>query len=463
MTTRSERIFAYAFLTLFSIIALYPVVGALLLALHPRDALVSGLTVPWPLHFETFKEAWNIAHLSTYLRSSFIVSTAVVIGRRCSPSSPGTPSGRCASGGEPLFYLLLSGMILPFEAVVIPLYYNFDAVGLTNTYSGPHPPADRDQRVLRHLLDARLLPLAAQDHARGRRDGWRRKRAHVVLGGPAPGRPAVLTLVLLTFMFSWNEFLLPLVMVTDENLRTAPLGLAFFAGQHNTDRIGQAAAAVIVSAPSSCSSSSSSGRSSRGWRRAHSRSRDRAPAPAGPEKTTKPMEGIKVNVDLSRVLSDEDVRSYHERGFLVIDELTTGDEVLALQDIYDRLFDPAAEIGDRDRLELAGDEGAPPVLPQILNPDHYAPELRETQAYRDAGEVARRLLGDDVRPMGCTRSASLRATVVRPPGTRTRPTGTRACEHEAISVWMPLQPATIENGCMQFVPEATSTGCTSTG
>ena len=76
MTTRSERIFAYAFLTLFSVIALYPVVGALLLALHPRDALVSGLSIPWPLHFETFTEAWDIAHLSTYMRSSFIVSTA---------------------------------------------------------------------------------------------------------------------------------------------------------------------------------------------------------------------------------------------------------------------------------------------------------------------------------------------------------------------------------------------------
>ena len=93
-----------------------------------------------------------------------------------------------------------------------------------------------------------------------------------------------------------------------------------------------------------------------------------------------------MNVDLSSVLTDEDVRSYHERGFLVIDALTTGDEVLALQDIYDRLFDPAAEIGDRDRLELAGDEGAPPVLPQILNPDHYAPELRET---RPTGSPAR--------------------------------------------------------------------------
>ena len=122
-----------------------------------------------------------------------------------------------------------------------------------------------------------------------------------------------------------------------------------------------------------------------------------------------------MNVDLSSVLTDEDVRSYHERGFLVIDALTTGDEVLALQDIYDRLFDPAAEIGDRDRLELAGDEDAPPVLPQILNPDHYAPELRETQAYRVAGEVARRLLGDDVEADGDARDPQAAARRWRDP------------------------------------------------
>ena len=100
-----------------------------------------------------------------------------------------------------------------------------------------------------------------------------------------------------------------------------------------------------------------------------------------------------MTTDLTARLSDEDVQRYHELGFLVVDELTTGDEVVALQDVYDRLFDPGAAISDEDRYELAGDVDAPPVLPQILNPDRYAPELRETTAYRNAGEVARRLLG----------------------------------------------------------------------
>ena len=159
-----------------------------------------------------------------------------------------------------------------------------------------------------------------------------------------------------------------------------------------------------------------------------------------------------MNVDLSSVLTDEDVRSYHERGFVVVDALTTADEVLALQEIYDRLFDPAADIGEGDRLELAGDEGAPPVLPQILNPDHYAPELRETQAYRVAGEVARRLLGDDVKPMGMHAIRKPPRDGGETPWHQDEAYWNPAMRHEAISVWMPLQPATIENGCMQFVP-----------
>ena len=51
------------------------------------------------------------------------------------------------------------------------------------------------------------------------------------------------------FVWSWNEFLLPLVMLSREDLRTAPLGLAFFQGRYTTDLVGMAAAAVMVALP----------------------------------------------------------------------------------------------------------------------------------------------------------------------------------------------------------------------
>ncbi|MGH3359770.1 MAG: carbohydrate ABC transporter permease, partial [Nocardioidaceae bacterium] len=63
------------------------------------------------------------------------------------------------------------------------------------------------------------------------------------------GRPAIITMMVLVFMWTWNEFLLPLVMITDEALRTAPLGLAFFKGQYTAGTSLLAAGAVLVALP----------------------------------------------------------------------------------------------------------------------------------------------------------------------------------------------------------------------
>jgi raffinose/stachyose/melibiose transport system permease protein len=245
-----ERVLAYAFLTFFALAALFPIVGVVLLALNPRDAQVSGFSLPQEFHPHTFVEAWDIAQLSTYLRSSVIVSFFVVLGTTALSILAGYAFGTMRFRGQDwLFYLMLVGMILPFEAVIVPLYYDLRQVGLTNTYASLILPqigvnvcfGTFWMRAYFRSVPRSMLEAAEVDGA-----GSFRTLVRVAL---PPGRPAVLTLVVLLFMWSWNEFLLPLVMVTDEALRTAPLGLAFFAGQHTTDRIGMAAAAVIVSAP----------------------------------------------------------------------------------------------------------------------------------------------------------------------------------------------------------------------
>ena len=58
-----------------------------------------------------------------------------------------------------------------------------------------------------------------------------------------------MTLVVLVFMWTWNEFLIPLVMSPSGQLRTAPLGLAFFQGQYSTNTALMGAAAVLVALP----------------------------------------------------------------------------------------------------------------------------------------------------------------------------------------------------------------------
>ena len=63
------------------------------------------------------------------------------------------------------------------------------------------------------------------------------------------GTPAVLTMMVLIFMWTWNEFLLALVMIQSDELRTAPLGLSFFQGRNSSDLTLMAAGSVIVALP----------------------------------------------------------------------------------------------------------------------------------------------------------------------------------------------------------------------
>ena len=250
MVSRRERFFAYAFLLVFAFAALFPLFGLLLLSLNPRDAPVTGFSLPEEFHPHTFVEAWEIAQLSTYMRTSLIVAFFVVIGTTALSILAGYAFGTMRFRGQDwLFYLLMIGMIMPVEAIMVPLYYDLRSVGLTNTYASLILP-----EIALYVAFGtfwmrayfRSVPKAMLEAAEV--DGASSFQSLIRVALP-PGKPAVLTLVVLLFMWSWNEFLIPLVMVTDEALRTAPLGLAFFAGQHSTDRIGMAAAAVIVSAP----------------------------------------------------------------------------------------------------------------------------------------------------------------------------------------------------------------------
>jgi raffinose/stachyose/melibiose transport system permease protein len=248
--TIREKTTAYVLLSLFALISIVPILGVVLLAFNAPDTQVSGFTVPDGIHFETFRAAWNTAQFSLYLRSSVIVVIAVVSGATLLSILSGYAFGVMRFRGQTvLFYLLLVGMIVPFEVVIVPLYYDLRDYNLTDTYwSIILPQIALDvafgtywMRAYFRSVSPALLDAAAIDGAGSWRTLWR-----VIMPN---ARPAVLTLVLLLFMWSWNDFLTALVMVQSDHLRTAPLGLAFFAGQHSTDRVGMSAAALMVATP----------------------------------------------------------------------------------------------------------------------------------------------------------------------------------------------------------------------
>jgi raffinose/stachyose/melibiose transport system permease protein len=249
MISRREHLVNYAILIAFSLFALYPVVGVLTTALaDPGTA--SGFSLSTDFHWSNFSAAWDQGHFSRYLRSSVIVSVSVVTASTLLSILSGYAFGLMRfRGATVLFYIFLVGLMVPVEAMVVPLYFDFRRVHLLDTYWALILPqiglsvafGTFWMRAFFLSTPRSLVEAARIDGASSWATLWR------VL---VPfGRPAILTMMVLVFMWTWNEFLLALVLVSSENRRTAPLGLAFFQGQHTSDYTLLAAASVIVATP----------------------------------------------------------------------------------------------------------------------------------------------------------------------------------------------------------------------
>ena len=198
----------------------------------------------------TFRDAWTQGHFGQLMRSSVMVAITVVV----LTTAASIPAGyRVRDDAVPVsnlcFYVLLTGIVVPFEALIVPLYYGFRDHGLTNSYWGLILPQTALSisfgtfwmRAFFRSVPPELADAARVDGASSWRILW---RVLVPIG-----RPAILTMVLLVFMWTWNEFLLPLVMISDELHRTAPLGLSAFQSRYGVDIPGVSAAAVLVAAP----------------------------------------------------------------------------------------------------------------------------------------------------------------------------------------------------------------------
>lgn len=153
-------------------------------------------------------------------------------------------------------------------------------------------------------------------------------------------------------------------------------------------------------------------------------------------------------------LTQEQIDFFHREGYLVIPVITTPEEVVQLQAIYDRLFATKAGRAEGDHLDLVttDEDDQAPVLPQILNPAKYAPELVDTLFRANALAIAKQLLGDEVTGGGDHAILKPPYTEASTPWHQDEAYWSADKEYSALSIWIPLQEATLENGCMQFVP-----------
>ena len=241
----------YAILVVSLLIAIGPFVAIALAGFKTDVELAQnpfGLPAQWSL--DSFGNAWHQAHFSQYFKSSVIVALPVVLGSTALSVLTGYAFGRMRfPGSRALFFLFLLGIMIPGEAVIIPLYHNLQRVGLLDTYWAIILPQIAFSisfgtfwmRGFFSQVPGDLVDAATVDGANSWQTLW---------GVLLPlARPAILSMAVLFFIWSWNDFLLPLVVVSREELRTLPLGLAFFQGRYASNLPLMAAGATLVALP----------------------------------------------------------------------------------------------------------------------------------------------------------------------------------------------------------------------
>lgn len=248
--TAREKVTSYVVLTIFAVFAILPLVGVLFSSVLPAASNDGGFHVPTTFAFGNYIAAWTQGHFATYLFSSVLVTVSVVILTVLLSVLAGFAFARLAFFGSTIiFFVLLAGLMLPAEAFIIPLYFDLRGLNLTDTYASLILPQTAQSlafgvfwmRNQFRMFPSDVIEAARLDGANDLRVLWR-----VVV---PPSIPAIATMSVLVAMWTWNEFLTPLIMITTDSRRTAPLGLAFFQGEHTTNYSLLSAAGVLVALP----------------------------------------------------------------------------------------------------------------------------------------------------------------------------------------------------------------------
>ena len=250
--SRAERRGIHTVLWVATAIALYPLLSIVLLALNEPGQRVSGFTIPSSISFENFRLAWERGGFGSALMSSAVVATSVVVASVVLSLLAGYAFATMRFHGKnALFIILITGLLLPYEALIIPLFFGFRDLGLVDSLWAVILPqigfsVSFGTFWMRSAFEGQprsIIEAARIDGA----DTWAilwRVLVPVL-------RPATLSLAALLFLFAWNDFLLALVLIPQNtDAQTAPLALSFFAGQRRgADPSLIAAAALIVALP----------------------------------------------------------------------------------------------------------------------------------------------------------------------------------------------------------------------
>ena len=242
-----------AALTVIAVLWIYPFIWMVSASLKsPAEIFAGGLSLlPEQMRWENYARAWTDGNFQLYLLNTAIVTvgTVVIVVVRCALA--GYVLGRYRFPGSRLILgILVATLFVPTGYTIIPIVKLSMQLGLLDQLSGMILALAGGANVAAILIYAgyfRGLPAELEEAAVVDGAGFLRTFTQVML---PLSMPVTATVSVLTFLFTWNAFFLPLVFsFSDPTLRTVSVGMQAFVGENSTDWAGMAAAGVISLVP----------------------------------------------------------------------------------------------------------------------------------------------------------------------------------------------------------------------
>jgi raffinose/stachyose/melibiose transport system permease protein len=245
--SKLETFFSYVILALFSLAVVLPVGWLLLAAMSPKANASVDLR---HVQLSNFADAWVQADFGQHLLNSLIICVgAVLLTSTVSILAAYGLTLLAMPGRSIVFPIILAGIMIPLEGILVPLYYNLRAAGLTSSLFGlilAHSGLGVSFGVFWMRATLQAIPRELVESAE--LDGAGRLRLLVSIVLPVV-RPALTTMALLMFMWTWNDYFLAFVLVNDEAKMPVTLALGSFSTRYTQQLNLMAAAAVLVAMP----------------------------------------------------------------------------------------------------------------------------------------------------------------------------------------------------------------------
>jgi multiple sugar transport system permease protein len=229
---------------------LVPLVWMLVTSIEtlPESRHFPPTLVPSGIHWQNYPDALDAAPFGRFFANSLIVTCAAVAGNLLLCSLAGYAFARLRFFGRAVtFIALLATLMVPFQVTMIPTFLIVQHLGLVDSLGAlivPNLGTPFGIFLLRQFF--RTLPVELEEAARI--DGC--SRVGVLFRIVLPlSMPALATLAIVTFLWTWNDFLWPLIVISSTNQSTVQIGLASFQGAHQTNWSLLMAGNVMALAP----------------------------------------------------------------------------------------------------------------------------------------------------------------------------------------------------------------------